>query len=204
MKATDCVKLESDKKFKRQYLDAADWAKSILLVPSICFIFVGLFGVVYLLNLGQLASWYVIPYAAFFVIGTIWFKAIKRHLQDKALTHDGSFLICMASPAGRKDGYIRVVFTTADKRHNEYFISNLTKSLDEDSFSDEEVKKSKKMPVKKYDEQNNTDYYMRTFFHTQLARRNVAWDDGNAFPLLYISPKHVEVVRKRDMDEAGI
>ena len=77
MKANDYAKLEKDYDFKRHYFNNTFWWKTLLMVPPICFLFVGLVGIIYLFNSDMLVSWYIIPYLFLFTVGTIWLKALK-------------------------------------------------------------------------------------------------------------------------------
>lgn len=199
MKPSDCVQLEKSKPFKRDYLKGIYWWKSILLIAPACFLFVGLAGVIYLLEEQMLATWYVIPYVAFFVVGTIWLKAVKKHLQDKVLNAEGTFLVCMAARFLEKDGYVSVVFTTGDKRHDNHFIKKIANKLSSgNNLSETDLTASRKKALPQHDDESGTDFYVRTYFHANLSRRNAHWRDEDTFPILYINPKKVEVIKKRD------
>ena len=199
MKPSDCVELENSKSFKRGYLKGIRWWKSILLIAPISFLFVGIAGIILLLEQQMLVNWRVIPYLAFFMGGTVLLKAIKKHLQDKILTAEGSFLVCQAAEFHEDAGYISVVFTNGDKRHNAHFVKSIAHKLStENCLSDADMTASRKNPIAEHDEESDTDYYVRTYFHTDLSKRNMYWRDHDTFPVLYINPKKVEVIKKRD------
>lgn len=202
MKPSDCVQLEKSKPFKRDYMKGVYWWKSILIIAPACFLFVGLAGVLYLLEQQMLVTWYVIPYIVFFVLGTIWLKAVKKYLQDKTLNAEGAFLVCMAARFLEKDGYVSVVFTTGDKRHDNHFIKKIANKLSSDNnFSEADMAASRKKAICGHDDELDVDFYIRTYFHANLTRRNIQWRDQDTFPVLYINPKKVEVIKKRDFPD---
>lgn len=200
MKASECVQLENDRSFKYGYLKATRWWKSILLLPPVCLLFIGLVGVIWLLNIDKLASWYVIPYLVLFVLGTIWLKAIKKYIQKQLLSKDGAFLVCQAQVAGEKDGYIYTVYSTGEKRHNEHYIKAVAERLTIADIPANELQASKKRAIILHDEETDTDFCFRTYFHQNISKRNAAWRDESGFPLLYIDDSHVELIKKRDLN----
>lgn len=201
MKPNDCVKFENSKKIKRGYLSGITWWKSFSMIAPVCLLFTGLVGILYLTNIGKLISWYLIPYLLFFIFGTILLKTMKRHLIDKALTKEGDFLVCMASPIEEDGGYITFIYTNGEKRHNTHFIEKLAEELPEDFFSETDKKVSKRKPVEKYNDEHDYSIFLRTLFHNNIARRNPNWKDHDSFPILYINNKKIAIITKRDITE---
>lgn len=201
MRPSDCVKFENSKKIKRGYLSGVNWWKSFLIVAPTCILFTGLIGILYLTNAGKLISWYLIPYILLFIFGTILLKKIKRHLIDKALTKDGDFLVCMASPIEENEGHITFIYTNGEKRHNTHFIKKLVEELPDDFFSDTDRKTSKRKQLEKYNNDYNCSIFIRTLFHNNIARRNPDWKDHDSFPVLYVNNKKVAIITKRDILE---
>ena len=204
MKPTEYVKLEKDKSFKYSYFGAAKWWKNFSLVPPVILLFGGLIGVVFLLNTGRLATWYVVPYIVLFVLGTVWFKATKKHLQKQLMDSEDAFRVCSAAVAGEGEGYVYAVYTTGDKRHNEYYIDGIADRLDVASLTAEQLAKAKKKAITLHDDETGTDFALRAYFHSNISRRNPDWRDNNSFPLICIHNRTMEIVRKRDLMDAEV
>lgn len=199
MKPADCVKLENDRAFKLDYARKTPYWKSILFIAPACFLFLGLFGMLYLLGYDMLVTWYTIPFAAFFVIGTIWLKAIKRHILKTMVDNPENFHVSIVKPFGEKDGYVYCVYVNSEKRHNEYYISSIAESYSIDSLTNTELTQAKKKPVATYDETVEAEIFIRAFFHRDISKRNAAWRDDNSFPLLIIDKKQIEIIKGKDL-----
>lgn len=199
MKPNDYAKLEKDYSFKKNYLKNTPWWKTILMLPPVCFLFVGLIGILYLFNNEMLASWYIIPYLAFFVIGTIWLKAMKRHIQKTMMATEGSFHVCLAKSIGEKDGYVYSAFTNDSRRHDKYNIINIAKELSLDEILSKQNEPFKKKTVLVQDEVNGTNIYIRAYFNNDITKRNPDWRENELFPVLYINDKYTFIVKKKDL-----
>lgn len=199
MKPNDYAKLEKDYSFKKSYLKNTPWWKTILMLPPTCFLFVGLIGILHLFNNEMLASWYIIPYLAFFVIGTIWLKAMKRHIQKTMMATEGSFHVCLAKSIGEKDGYVYSAFTNDSRRHDKYNIINIAKGLSLDEILSKQNEPFKKKTVLVQDEENGTNIYIRAYFNNDITKRNPDWRENELFPVLYISDKYTFIVKKKDL-----
>lgn len=199
MKPNDYAKLEKDYSFKKSYLKNTPWWKTILMLPPVCFLFVGLIGILYLFNNEMLASWYIIPYLAFFVIGTIWLKAMKRHIQKTMMATEGSFHVCLAKSIGEKDGYVYSAFTNDSRRHDKYNIINIAKGLSLDEILSKQNEPFKKKTVLVQDEVNGTNIYIRAYFNNDITKRNPDWRENELFPVLYINDKYTFIVKKKDL-----
>ncbi len=199
MKPNDYAKLEKDYSFKKSYLKNTLWWKTILMLPPVCFLFVGLIGILYLFNNEMLASWYIIPYLAFFVIGTIWLKAMKRHIQKTMMATEGSFHVCLAKSIGEKDGYVYSAFTNDSRRHDKYNIINIAKGLSLDEILSKQNEPFKKKTVLVQDEVNGTNIYIRAYFNNDITKRNPDWRENELFPVLYINDKYTFIVKKKDL-----
>lgn len=199
MKESIYTKLEKDYSFKKSYLKQTPWWKTILLIPPICFLFIGLVGIIYLLNIDRLASLYVIPYIVCFVVGTIWLKAIRRYVQKAAITKDGSFRICMAHPLGEQNGYIYSIFVTDDHRHDKYHIANMRKEMDSEKLINENALVAKKKSISLHDDESGNDFYLRAYFNNDITKRNPDWREKNNFPILFINDKYCPIIKKIDL-----
>lgn len=199
MKPNDYTKLEKDYSFKKSYLKATPWWKSILMLPPTCFLFVGLIGLLYLFNNGMLASWYVIPYLAFFVVGTIWLKAIKKHIQKTMITAPGAFNICLAKSIGEKEGYIYCVFTNDKHRHDKHYMANMAKGISLEEILSKQNEPFKKKSVLLHDDKSGSEFYLRAYFNNDITKRNPDWQEDGLFPVLYINDKYTFIVKKKDI-----
>lgn len=202
MKDSIFSKLEKDSGFKRRYLKQTPWWKTILLLPPVCFLFIGLLGIIYLLNIDMLASLYVIPYIICFMIGTIWFKSGRRYVQKTAINKENSFLVSMAYPVDERNGYVYGAFVTDDHRHDKYYITNLCKEMDADFLekligTNESAAKKKSILIE--DEESGKSFYLRAYFNNEITKRNPDWREKNIFPILFIDEKYCPIIKKIDL-----
>ena len=198
MKVDDCVKLEKDRAFKYEYLRRTAWWKTILLIAPSLFLFLGLFGMVYLLKLDLLISWYTLPFGVLFVIGTIWLKAIKKHIQKTKVDDAANFHVCMAKTIGIKDGYVYFIFANNEKRHNEHYISTLAKDISLDDVDEAEISQAKKKAVLFRNENEDAGIYMKAYTASSITKQNKDWEKDNSFPVLAIDEKQVAVIKRKD------
>ena len=200
MKANDYAKLEKDYDFKRHYFNNTFWWKTLLMVPPICFLFVGLVGIIYLFNSDMLVSWYIIPYLFLFTVGTIWLKALKRHIFKAAMTTEGAFHICLAAPLGDKGDYTYAAFVNNTRRHDKYYITNLVKDVSlHDLLAKHEVS-FKKQAILIHDEESDSDIYVKAYPKKEINKRNAGWSISEGyFPVLYINDKNVPIIRRKDL-----
>lgn len=200
MKTNDYAKLEKDYDFKRSYLNKTLWWKSILMVAPICFLFAGLVGILYLFNSDLLVSFYTIPYLILFVIGTIWLKAMKKHIQKAAMAKEGAFHVCLAASVGDKDGYTYAIFVNNTRRYDKYYITNLAKGISLHDILAKNNAPFKKEAIMIHDEESDTDMYMRAYQKKEIAKKNIGWStDEGYFPVLYINDKDVPVIKRKDL-----
>ncbi len=199
MKQEDYAKLEKDQQFKKDYLNKTMWWKSVLIVPPICFLFVGLVGILYLYKQDLLISWYIAPYLILFVIGTVWLKAIKKHIQKTKMAQEGSFHVCLASPVGEKNGYTYLVFTNDSHRHNKYFIKILAKEVDFAGSLDKYGNDVKKRSLLLQDSEDNTSHYIRAYKTKDIDKNNKGAMADAAVPLLYIDDNNTLIIKKKDL-----
>ncbi|MDR0824523.1 MAG: hypothetical protein LBN74_05475 [Prevotella sp.] len=201
MKQNDFAKLEKDNDFRKSYLNRTMWWKNILMIAPVCFLFAGLTGILYLFNIDMLFSLYIIPYLILFIIGTIWLKAIKKHLQKVAMVAQGAFHVCLAASVGDKDGYTYAVFVNDTHRYDKYYITNLAKEISLQELLAKNNAPFRKKAVSIHHDESNTDMYMRAYPKKEIAKRNAGWSlNEGYFPVLYINDKDVPVVRRKDLD----
>ena len=200
MKTNEYSKLEKDYDFKRSYLNKTLWWKNILMVAPVCFLFAGLVGILYLFNSDLLVSFYTIPYLTLFIIGTIWLKAMKKHLQKVVMAREGAFHICLAASVGDKDGYTYAIFVNNTRRYDKYYITNLAKEISLHDFLTKNDAPFKHKAILIHDEESDTDMYMRAYPKKEIANKNIGWStDEGYFPVLYINDKDVPVIKRKDL-----
>jgi len=203
MKAEDYAKLEKDYSFKRSYLNNTPWWKNILIIPPILILFVGLVGILYLFKHDMLVSLYIIPYLILFVVGTIWLKAIKKHIQKAKMAVEGAFHVCLAKPVGEKDGFVYAVFVNDTHRYNKHYINNLVKNISLDDILARDGSPFRKESVMIHDEESNSDFYMRAYLPKDITKRNAGWQEDDLFPVLYIDDKYTFIIKKKDLSFYG-
>lgn len=199
MKPQDYAKLEGDYSFKISYLSKTPWWKTILIVAPICLLFVGLVGIIYILKQDMLVSLYTIPYLALFVVGTIWLKAIKRHIFKTKINTPDSFLVCLARPIHEKDNKVFSVFITDSHRHNSYYIKNLGEKIELEELIKKDSSLEKKGIHSIYDETSESHLFLFVSDAKDINKKNVNWDKEETFPLLYIDKDYTFVVKAKDL-----
>ncbi|MDU1889774.1 MAG: hypothetical protein E6767_03710 [Dysgonomonas sp.] len=199
MKPNDYLKLEKDNSFKLDYLKKTLWWKNILFIAPSCLLFIGLVGLLFLFKNNSLVSWYVIPYLLLFVIGTIWLKAIKKHVQKSQLNAEGSFFICLAKPIAENGGYVYAAFVNSQKRHDKYYISNLVESVDSESIIGNSLCKKENVLMKN---DEGVEFYIRAYQVRDVNKRNASWREDELFAVLFIDNKDTPIVKKKDLIEA--
>lgn len=198
MKSAQCVSLENDRGFKLTHMKRTPYWINFLFVAPICFLFLGLAGLLYLLKLDLLLSWYAILFGVFFAFGTIWIKAVKRHLLKTKVDDPQNFRVCIAVPVGEKDGYSYFVFTNDKKRHNEYYISEIAEELPFDYFSDSQIKQARKSALLIEDEELDTDVYFKGFPSKEILRKDAQRSYDDCLPVLAIDTKQVSIIARKD------
>lgn len=193
--------LENDIEFKKYYYKKTLWWNSILMLPPVLFLFTGLIGILYLFNLGMLATFYIIPYLLLFFIGTLWLKAIRRHLQKVGMAKSGAFNICIAKIVGEKDGYVYTIFVNNHNRHQQHYISKLAETVSFDDLLTDYEKLARKKSVTLVDLHSQTQYYMRAYFNNDITKSNLDWQKDKQFPILFIDPKYTFVIKKKHLME---
>lgn len=198
MKSSECIRLEKDRMFKLAYMKKTPYWVNFLFVAPICFLFLGLVGILYLLEHGMLLSWYTIPFVLFFIFGTIWMKAVKRHLLKTKVDDPANFHVCIAVPVGEKEGYTYFLYANNDKRHNEYYISTIAEDFPLDVFTPLQLKQAKKQAVLMEDEGLDTDVYLKAFTKRDVIRKDAVRSYDDCLPVLAIDNKRVKIISRKE------
>lgn len=199
MKPSQYKELENDKSFKRYYLNKTLWWINYLFVAPALLLFIGLAGIMHMGYSDRLWNWYAIPYIAVFLIGTIWLKAIKKHVQGKILEDRDIYLVCAAQAVFDTDGRYYFIFSKDSKRHNEVLINKLAEGLSKESFADSEIQLAKKQMVEISTSEEDTQIYLRGISVNKVNKTNRKNIKEGITPLLYITPKEIFVVRNKDL-----
>lgn len=199
MKANDYTGLEKDLNFKRIYIANTLWWKNMVMLPPVLFMFIGLAGLLYLFQLDKLLSFYAIPYLLLFSIGTIWLKAMKKHLQKTMMAQPGAFHICLAASIGEKDGYTYTAFVNDRKRHDQQYITKLAKELSfHEIVSDKAAYKKKAIRLNK--ENDDTCIYIKAYNTKSLIKRNAGWSFQEGYvPILFINEDNVPIIKRKHL-----
>ncbi|WP_108822985.1 hypothetical protein [Dysgonomonas sp. Marseille-P4361] len=199
MKPQDYAKLEGDYSFKRSYLSKTPWWKTILIIAPICLLFVGLAGIIYILKQDMLASLYSIPYLALFVVGTIWFKAIKRHIFKTKINTPDSFLVCLARPIHEEVNKVFSVFITDSHRHNSYYIKNLGEKIEFEELIKKDSNLQKKGVHPIYDDNSESNLFLFVSDAKDISKKNKSWNKEETFPVLYIDKDYTFAIKAKDL-----
>lgn len=199
MKAKSYKELERDKSFKRRYLSKTIWWNSFTFVPPALVLFIGLAGILFLRENDKLISWFTIPYIVLFLLGAIWFKVAKKHVQDKELTDPNKFLVCASRLVDSRYGYHYFVVSFDEKRHDEAWIKKIGDDLSLDSFKEEDLKRAKKKPIKVENAEICHPIFLKAFQMNHVLKTNARDLDKGITPLLYVSENNIFVIRNKDL-----
>jgi hypothetical protein len=125
-------KLESSRALKKKVFAKGIW-KNYAIVPPAIVLFAGILGAVYLLNINQLISWAVVPFALIFILGTIWLKAVRRFLINNKISKANEFLVCLAIPFEGSGKSSTLLFSTGKNRNNKYYLEKEKKDMAENT-----------------------------------------------------------------------
>lgn len=196
MSTSDLAKLENNKKLKKDYLNKTPWWRTTLLIAPVCFLFIGLAGLLYLHKVDMLVSYYSIPFILVFAIATIWLKSVKRHIVNTKLAVQGSYLVCAAKAVETDSQYAYVVFVTSAQRHYEHHVSKLASALSKEDIASIKMQAGHKSAVL-YNEGEETPYYARAFKLKDIEKQCNNWNEEKTIPLLFIDEKRVFIVNKK-------
>lgn len=197
MKPSDCLRLENDNTFKGKYLRLMQWWKTPAVIAPLVLLSAGVFFLIYLLKLDLLLSWHSIFYIAIFLLGTIWFKSLKRHFFKTKLEDPNSCKVCLGKPFHVDKGYSYIVFNNNQKRHNHHFINNIAAQLSENTISTQTLKTDKPVTFVSNNEVE-ADCFLIKIANSKIKKAIANREDMDIIPLLYITPNNVFVISKKD------
>lgn len=195
MKPTDCVKLEKDLKLKKKYLNRTPWWKSFLIVAPSLLLFMGLFALLYLTKNDMLLTVYAIPFVVLFLLGTIWLKAVKKHIQKAILEKEDAFKVCMAALLMSEGGYAYFVFDKGQKRHNEFHL----KQIAEKYVPDEALLQASKKQAQEITDESDIPYFLIAYPLRTINKHQPSWADKQSLALFYIDQRNILVIDGKDI-----
>ena len=198
MKPADCTKLENDNDFKRSYAKRLPWWRNFLFVAPSLILFIGLAGVLFLSKADMLLSWYTLPFLLLFAAGTIWLKAVKRHIQKTLVAKKDAFRVCLASLVEDEGKYLYFVFNRNGKRHNLYAVESFAELLRK-SEVEMRINKdaAKKAAVAVTDSSTGESFAMIALLRRDIRRCNAAWTEREPLPLLYVDDRKLFIINKK-------
>lgn len=199
MTANNLIKLESNIAFKKDYLNKTGWWKNARIIPPFIFLFLGLFGLIYLMKVNMLISLYAIPFVLVFAIATIWLKTIKKYIVTTQTSAPGSYIVCMAKAVEADDKYAYVVFMADAKRHYEHNITKFAKELLLSLQPDIKQQATKKV-VRLHDETSGADFNLKALKLKDIYKEHKGWDENQCIPVIFIDLEHTYVVKKKYLD----
>lgn len=142
-------KLEKSVKLKKKIFSKNIW-KNYAIIPPALILFIGILGIVYLLNIDQLVSFYTIPFLIIFILGTIWLKAVRKYLINKKISETETFIVCLAIPFAQKGRDTILLFSTGKNRNNRHYLEKEKRELLE-TRTDYDIANTKIVPTPKED-----------------------------------------------------
>lgn len=189
------AEFEKDKSFKRSYLPFSCKWKSWLYIAPVLILFMSLFAVLYLLQNNKLVSWYVLPYLVLFVIATIWFKAVRKHLIDTFINKPESFITAFAKPVLTDNYKVYALFSIGASRHNPKVIEHQA-STASSSYADliPQLKPGQAILLQTDNNDLPEPLYVACLRKFSVRKNNIGWDEKSVFPILLIDKKKIKTI----------
>lgn len=205
MKPTPLNELEKDKKFKKKYFPKQLWIKSTILYLPVLFLFIALVGLVFLLNSNMLISIYALPFIILFLFATLWFKTLKKHIQNKFLDNPNSFLVCAATILEEDNNMVYLIFSPDSKRHNKFFIESEAKTLQKDnilntkSYKEKKAQSSKIAQELEFKENNQDKILLKAFNRVNFFNNGTFLTHEKTVAILYINKPNTLLIKPKDI-----
>lgn len=205
MKPTPLNELEKDKKFKKKYFPKQLWIKSAILYLPVLFLFIALLGLVFLLNSDMLISIYAIPFVILFLFATLWFKTLKKHVQNKFFDNPDSFLVCAATILEEDNNMVYLIFSPESKRHNKFFIEAEAKTLQKDNilntsdYTRKKAQSSKSAQELKLNENNQDKILLKAFNRIDFFNNGTFLTHEKTVAILYINNPNTLLIKPKDI-----
>ncbi len=181
---------EQDNTVKRWYIPFSHKWKSWLYVAPAILLFMSIFSMLYLLKIERLLSWYTVPYFVLFVVATIWFKAVRKHLTDNLLKRKDMFQTAFAYPLLVQGGKVFALASTGQNRHNASFVKHQA-ALTE--ITEADVAKMKVGRFYPQDTDNQLGILCIRKF--SIRRWNARWTEKDLFPVMLVEARWARVIR---------
>lgn len=192
MNSDKIAKLENSTKLKKKVFGRNIWKNYAFIPPSIV-MFVGILGIVYLLNLDKLVSLYSIPFILIFFIGTIWLKSTKRYLVNQKIENTDEFLICLSIPFLTRDKKTVILFSSGKNRNNRYFLEKEKKDI----LADENIETILKNIDSKPKQINDTNIFI-----TQLPlNKKFSGKIDNEYWIIFTGNNSIEFITQSELNK---
>ena len=187
--------LEMDKGFKKPYIPFSSKWKSWLYLAPVLLLLMSLFAALWLLGKGQLATWVVTPYAVIFVVATIWFKAVRKAVEEKLMTHPDFFITAFAKPVLTDKFMVYAIFSVGANRHNTTFIEHQA-AVVSSTYADliPQLKPKQALLLNAGTEENPDALYLCCLRKFNVRSNNIGWNEKDAFALLFVDKKQVKSI----------
>lgn len=196
MQKSDYKSLEQDVKFKRAYLSKIPWWKNILLVSPTLLLFVGIAGIVHFSSSDMLFSWRSSPYIGIFVLGALWLRYVKNHLQKSFLKRHKSFLCCIAVQIGEKEGYYYYLFSKGEQRYNKHQAEKTASAISFEQLPEQILSDAKKRSIP-IAESNTDDVRLYAIAKNTIMKEYKKSDKHTIIPLVYVADKHIFPINQK-------
>ncbi|MFR9165319.1 MAG: hypothetical protein ACLVKO_03450 [Dysgonomonas sp.] len=124
----------------------------------------------------------------------------------KLLQNENSYLVCRAIIFLKENDLSYLIFTNGNKRHNEYFIENLTNDLMTGNFNDtDDFNKLKSECRKKacpISLENVSEPVYIYAVKNETIMKNLGLvhiEEKESVPILYIDDKNIQLLKKKDV-----
>ncbi len=206
MKPNSLDTIEKNVKFKKKYFPKQLWIKTPSLYLPVFFLFLALAGLVYLLNFDVLFTFRAIPFIILFFIATLWFKSLKKHIQNKYFNNPESFTVCTATILDEDNDYVYLVFTNQEKRHNKYFIEAEAKNLEQEGLLTSDpykimkgASKSKTQNLNELIKSQDT-FYLKAFKRIPFFSDSAFLTPDKTILVLYINDGNTLLIKQKDIN----
>jgi hypothetical protein len=186
---------ENNAAFKYSHIPFSYKWKSWLYAAPVLLLFMTLFSFLYLLDKGLLATWYVVPYLLIFVLATVWFKAVRKHLSKKMINTPGKFITALAKPVLTYNYKVYALLSVGSNRHNRDFIEHQSQQVSS-AYADliPRLKPGVALPLLSGKEPGADILYFCCMRKFSVRKNNIGWNEEVPFAVLLIDHKQVKSI----------
>jgi len=204
MNVNNLSKLEKDIKFKKENFPKNFWYKQIAIYPPSAILFIALFGLVYLLNVDMLLTYYAIPFVLLLLLGAIWLKTVKKYITDTIIKKEEGFLVCLAQVFEEKKGFFYIVFDTSKKRHDKHQINNIAKHIKAEMDTNNKdimnaINSKRATSVTPYNTElfKENEVFIKALPKTEILKLRPNCNVNDHIPIIFFNKKNIIVVKPK-------